>query len=140
MKRLFGLFITREFLRFLMAGGTAAALNWASRFAFSQVMSFGWAVALAYMVGFFTAFTLNRMFVFDRSDRTIAREMINFGLVNAVSFPIMWVVSMLFGLLLLPHYMSRPLAEAVGNAIGIMSPVGISFALHKFFTFKKVSS
>lgn len=140
MKRLLDLFASREFLRFLMAGGTAAALQWGSRFLFSQFMAFGWAVALAYLVGLSTAFVLNKLFVFGASDRTVGQEMAYFALVNAVSFPIVWVVSIVLGVHLLPNFMSSSLAEAVGNGIGILSPVGVSFVLHKFFTFRKVAS
>lgn len=140
MKRVFGLFLSQEFLKFLAAGGTAAVAQWGSRFLFSQVADFGWAVALAYLVGLTTAFVLNKLFVFGASDRTVAQEMTYFALVNAVSFPIVWVVSIVFGVFLLPHVMTRELAEAVGNAIGIISPVGLSFVLHKFFTFRKAAT
>lgn len=140
MKRLADLFLSQEFLRFLLAGGTAAAAQWGSRFLFSQFVTFGWAVALAYLVGLTTAFVLNKLFVFGASDRTVAREMTYFALVNAVSFPIVWIVSIVFGEMLLPDLMSKPLAEAIGNGIGIISPVGLSFVLHKFFTFRKAAS
>jgi putative flippase GtrA len=140
MKKLADLFLSREFLKFLAAGGTAAAAQWLSRFGFSQIVEFGWAVALAYLVGLTTAFVLNKLFVFGASDRTVAQEMTYFALVNAVSFPIVWVVSIVFGEYLLPQFMSKPLAEALGNGVGIISPVGLSFVLHKFFTFRKVAS
>lgn len=140
MKKLADLFLSREFLKFLAAGGTAAAAQWLSRFGFSQFVEFGWAVALAYLVGLTTAFVLNKLFVFGASDRTIGQEMTYFALVNAVSFPIVWVVSIVFGEYLLPQFMSKPLAEAIGNGVGIISPVGLSFVLHKFFTFRKVAS
>lgn len=140
MKRLFGLFASRQFLKFLLAGGTAALLQWLSRFAFSHVVDFAWAVALAYLVGLATAFVLNKLFVFGASGRPVTTEMTYFALVNAVSFPIVWGVSILFGVFLLPQFLSRPLAEALGNAIGIVSPVGLSFLLHKFVTFRKAAS
>ena len=139
MKKLADLFLSREFLKFLAAGGTAAAAQWLSRFAFSQFVDFAWAVALAYFVGLTTAFVLNKRFVFGASDRTLTQEMTYFALVNAVSFPIVWVVSIAFGEHLLPQVMSKPLAEAIGNGIGIISPVGLSFVLHKFFTFRKMA-
>ena len=140
MKTLAGLFLSREFLKFLLAGGTAAAAQWGSRFAFSHFVEFGWAVALAYLVGLATAFVLNKLFVFGASDRSVGREMTYFALVNAISFPIVWIVSIVFGAMLLPQVMDRPVAEAVGNAIGIISPVGLSFVLHKFFTFRKAAT
>lgn len=140
MKRLFGLFLSQEFLKFLAAGGTAAAAQWGSRFVFSAFFDYGWAVALAYLVGLTTAFVLNRLFVFGASGRSVTREMTYFALVNAVSFPIVWIVSIALGVHLLPHLMERTWAEAIGNAIGIISPAGLSFVLHKFFTFRRAAT
>lgn len=140
MKKITDLFLSREFLLFLMAGGSAAAAQWGSRFAFSHFFPFAWAVACAYLVGLATAFTLNKLFVFGASGRPVGQEMAYFALVNAISFPIVWIVSIVLGQQVLPNFMSRPLAEAVGNGIGIMAPVGLSFVLHKFFTFRKVAS
>lgn len=140
MKKIADLFLSREFLMFLLAGGTAAAAQWGSRFLFSQFFAFAWAVALAYLVGLATAFTLNKLFVFGASGRSVGREMTYFALVNAISFPIVWIVSIVLGEMVLPGFMSKPMAEAVGNGIGIMAPVGLSFVLHKFFTFRKVTS
>jgi putative flippase GtrA len=140
MKKIAGLFLSREFLLFLMAGGTAAAAQWGSRFLFSHYVAFAWAVALAYLVGLATAFALNKLFVFGASGRSVTREMTYFALVNAISFPIVWVVSIVLGEMILPGFMPRPLAEALGNGVGIVSPVGLSFVLHKFFTFRKVAS
>lgn len=140
MKKITDIFLSREFLMFLMAGGTAAAAQWGSRFLFSHFFAFAWAVALAYLVGLATAFTLNKLFVFGASGKSVGREMTYFAMVNAVSFPIVWVVSIVLGEQVLPNFLSRPMAEAVGNGIGIIAPVGLSFLLHKFFTFRKVTS
>ena len=43
--------LTKQFLYFMVSGGFAAGLNWASRFFFSQIVSFEVAVVLAFFVG-----------------------------------------------------------------------------------------
>ncbi len=135
MRRIVSLYLTGEFGKFLLAGGTAAALNFASRFLFDPVMSYWAAVAAAYGVGFVTAFTLNRIFVFPASGKPMHREISWFFLFNLIAFPV--VIGASTGLAwLFAHVVSRPLAEAGGHAISIMLPAVVNFAAHKFITFR----
>ena len=87
VRRLIGFYLTGEFGRFLLAGGTAAAANFASRFAFQTVLGFHASVVAAYGVGFMTAFFLNRRFVFPASGKPMRQEMAWFFLFNALAFP-----------------------------------------------------
>ncbi|MDB5437915.1 MAG: GtrA family protein, partial [Caulobacteraceae bacterium] len=129
--RLKAAFLTPQFARFLLVGGLAAFLQWASRFIFAHWMSYSLAVLAAYAIGLSSAYILNAMFVFERSGRSRAGEIAYFTAVNLAALPVVWGVSMLFGALLLPHLMPRQMAEAIGNAIGILSPVAVYFLLHK---------
>ena len=52
--------MSRRFLGFLVVSGFAAAVNFASRFAFDVVVPYAVAIVLAYGVGMATAFALNR--------------------------------------------------------------------------------
>ena len=65
-----------RFLRFVVTGGLAALVNLASRYLLNFFMSFAVAVAVAYLFGMTTAYVLGRIFVFERSGRTVAT---NFG-------------------------------------------------------------
>ena len=56
--------LSRQFAAFLLVGGTAAAAQWLSRFAFSHALPYAAAVVCAYAVGVLVAFELNRRFVF----------------------------------------------------------------------------
>jgi len=129
-------FLNRQFVLFLFAGGTAALLQWISRILFSSYVSYGVAVPLAYVVGLVTAYTLNILFVFKKSANSRRREILYFIGVNLVGLPIVWIVSVFLGAVMLPRFMARPTAEALGNAIGILSPVLLSFVLHKTVTFR----
>ena len=50
-----------RFLRFLLSGGVAAAVNWLSRILFSQWLDYGTAVTLAFFCGMRTGFVLFRL-------------------------------------------------------------------------------
>jgi putative flippase GtrA len=126
---------SRQFVVFLLVGGLAAASQWLSRFAFSMLAPYALAVALAYGVGLLIAFTLNRRLVF-RSDQRAGGQFARFVLVNALSFAVVWGVSLGLGEVLLPRFMDARWAEALGHGIGILSPVLLSFWLHKHFTFR----
>lgn len=135
MRRVFSLYFSGEFGKFALAGGTAAALNFASRFAFEPYMPYAAAVAAAYGVGVVTAFTLNRIFVFPASGKPLHHEMSWFFLFNALAFPVVIVASS--GLAWLFAYaVDKSLAKTAAHAIGIVLPAVVNFAAHKFVTFK----
>lgn len=128
---------SRQFLLFLLVGGTAAAAQWLSRFAFGAVMPYAAAVACAYVVGMVVAFLLNRRFVFPAAGPDLRQQFLRFVAVNALAFVLVWAVAMVIGDILLPRFMDKAVAHAVGHGIGIMSPVVLSYVLHKRFTFKQ---
>jgi putative flippase GtrA len=135
MRRVVSLYLTGEFGKFLLAGGTAAAANFASRFAFEPFLPYAGAVAAAYGVGVVTAFTLNRIFVFPASGKPLHHEISWFFLFNLIAFPVVIGasagLSWIFGLAV-----AKSLAQAAAHAIGIMLPAVANFAAHKFITFK----
>lgn len=128
--------VSHQFVLFLLVGGTAAAAQWLSRFAFAAFLPYAAAVAAAYGVGLIIAFELNRRFVFPAAQDARRRQFARFLLVNALSFLVVWTVSMLLGEVLLPRVMSADWAEALGHGIGILSPVLLSYGLHKRYTFR----
>jgi putative flippase GtrA len=84
---------SRRFFRFVAASGVAAAVNVLSRVALSEYLDYRWAVALAYLCGMATAFTLNKLLVFAKSGKALHREMLWFCLVNVVAAAQVWFVS-----------------------------------------------
>jgi putative flippase GtrA len=128
--------VNAEFFRFVLAGGTAAAVNIVARLLLSAVVRFDVAVALAYLVGMATAFILNRQFVFDRSDRGVHSEMMRFVLVNLAALVQVWIVSVGLAEWLFPKVGLTWHAELIAHVIGVLSPVAASYLGHKHFTFR----
>ncbi|MFG1421248.1 GtrA family protein [Roseixanthobacter liquoris] len=135
MQRLIALYVNGQFGKFLLAGGFAAVINFASRFGFDLYFSYWVSVSLAFLVGVLTAFTLNRMLVFPASGKPLHTEVSWFFLFNALAFPVVLGASV--GLdHLFSHFMPAALAQAGAHAIAIMLPVFVNFAAHKFITFR----
>lgn len=137
LRRLIGFYLTGEFGRFLLAGGTAAAANFASRFAFQPLLGFNASVVAAYGVGFLTAFFLNRRFVFPASGKPMRQEMAWFFLFNALAFPVVWVASLVLRDLVFGRFLPAAPAEALAHGLAILLPVAVNFAAHKLVTFAR---
>jgi putative flippase GtrA len=137
MRRLVQLFTSAEFLRFVLAGGTAAAANIGSRLVFSQFLPFSEAVALACVVGVATAYLLMRRFVFAPSGRQRRDEITRFVIVNLVAAVQVWVVSIALAERVLPAWGWRWQAETLAHVVGVASTVVTSYLLHKLFTFRR---
>src|SRR5690349_12027413 len=107
----------RQFWSFVLVGGLAAIVNWFSRIMFSaQGFPFEFAVIVAYVFGMATAYLLSRMFVFEKTGRSLASEIWRFVLVNMVALVIVWIVSVSLERWLLPqiNWTWRPAEVAHG--------------------------
>lgn len=125
-----------RFLTFLLAGGFAAAANWASRFFFSLFLPLSASVACAYLFGMTVAYVFNRIFVFERSGRSAADEYARFALVNVVALAQVWLVTLILGEFVMPLFgLGAELSVALAHAIGVASPVFTSYFGHRHFTF-----
>lgn len=125
------------FLRFLFAGGTAAAVNFGSRFLFSQWCVFSVAVVLAYLAGMITAFLLNRLFVFESArDGHIGKQALVFSLVNLLAVAQTLLISVLLAAWLRPLLADANMAEALAHLVGVIVPVFTSFVGHKYLSFR----
>jgi putative flippase GtrA len=127
----------RQFLLFLLVGGSAAAAQWLSRFIFSLALPYEAAIAAAFVVGLVIAFELNRRYVFPSAPSERRRQFSRFLMVNLLAFGLVWLISVAIGDLLLPRFLPRAVAHAVGHGLGIISPVALSFMLHKRYTFRE---
>jgi putative flippase GtrA len=126
----------RQFWAFVLVGGLAAIVNWFSRIMFSaQGMTFEVAVVVAYILGMATAYLLSRMFVFEKTGRSLAGEIWRFSLVNLGSLVVVFVVSVSLERWILPGmgWTWRPAELAHG--VGVLSPVLTSYLGHRYFTF-----
>lgn len=126
-----------EILRFLVAGGVAAAVNLVSRWVLNQFVSFSTAIFLAYLLGMLTAFLLTRTFVFERSSLKTQHELMRFTLVNIAGLLQVWGISMLLGEVVFPRYGMNDHAQDIAHLVGVIVPVFSSYLGHKHFSFAR---
>ena len=129
--------VDRQFLRFLVAGGIAAAANFGSRFVFSLLVGYVPAIVLAYGVGMTVGFVLMRGHVFSAAAGNPGGQFIRFTIVNAVALIQTVVISVVLARWALPYLGVSSHTEAIAHFFGVMVPVGTSFIGHKFFTFRQ---
>ncbi|ABI77071.1 conserved hypothetical protein [Hyphomonas neptunium ATCC 15444] len=125
-----------ERIRFLIAGGSAAFLNWIIRFPLSIFMPYAAAVTVATAIGMVAGFFLYRSLVFQGSTRSIWLQVRDFIGVNIVA----GVVTVVAALVLssgpwwpeaYKHY-----APGASHLAGIGIGAVVNFFGHKLFTFR----
>lgn len=131
------LFVSRQFILFLLTGGLAAIVNLGSRIAYSRVVSFSTAVLLAYLTGMVTAFVLARLFVFRETRNSPLQSAGFFVLVNVLAVLQTWGVSMVLALYLLPKLGVVHYREEIAHFAGVVVPVFTSFIGHQRLSFRK---
>jgi putative flippase GtrA len=129
-------FMSRQFVMFLLTGGTAAVVNFVTRFIYNQWMSFSSAVVLSYITGMITAFILAKLFVFTASTQTLSRSAAFFVLVNGLAIVQTWAISMLMAYYALPALDVQRYSLEIAHAVGIVVPVFTSFIGHKYWSFR----
>ncbi len=122
-------------VRFLIAGGLAALVNWLVRFPLEMVMPFIPAVLAALAVGMAAGFLLYDRWVFPGSVRPLAAKVRDFIAVNIVTQAIMLMVTiclreaaLIVGVPVLP-------AGAAAHLLGIGAGAMVSFFGHRAVTF-----
>ena len=125
-----------RFLRFLLSGGVAAAVNWLSRILFSQWLDYGMAVTLAFFCGMFTGFVLFRLFVFGAGKNPLTHSVGYYVLINVAALGITWSVSVGLGLHLFPAIGMTLYPLEIAHATGIVAPTIASYFGHKLLTFR----
>lgn len=125
-----------QFARFLLLGGVAAVMNYGSRFFFSTLMPFEYAVICAYFVGATTGFTLFRFFVFPYSQKRIHDQAVAFLAVSAFGGVQTWVISLVLANYLLLWIGFPGPVEATAHAVGIGVPIVTSYFGHKWLSFR----
>ncbi|AWB22885.1 GtrA family protein [Methylobacterium currus] len=127
-----------EVARFLIAGGSAAAINWLARILLSGVMPYWASMLAAYGIGMVAGFWLYRTFVFrGAATGRLPRQAAVFLAVNAVGAGVVLGVSMgiLAGLTALIPALPVPVAEALGHGAGIAAGAVSNYFGHQILTF-----
>jgi putative flippase GtrA len=129
-------FVSRQFLIFLLTGGTAAAVNFGSRIIYNHWFGFSTSVVLAYITGMITAFVLARLFVFTETRQGIHRSALFFCLVNLVAVAQTWAISIALAFYILPSLAVTRFVPEIAHAIGVAFPVFTSYLGHKRWSFR----
>lgn len=125
------------FFRFVLAGGTAAVVNWVSGLLLVRLLPLEASVVIAYLIAMTAAFVLNRRFVFPLSGRSMQAEYLRFAAVNGVALIQVWIVTIGLARWIFPSIGFDFHPAAVAHAVGIVTPVGTSYFLHRHFTFAR---
>lgn len=128
--------MTRQFARFLVAGGIAALANFGSRIMLSHWIHYIPAIVIAYIIGMVTAFVLNRLFVFETSVNTLRRQAGWFILVNLAAVLQTLAISLLLTHIVLPYMNVQQHVETIAHGLGVIVPVITSYLGHKHLTFR----
>ncbi|MBB2960786.1 GtrA family protein [Methylobacterium sp. R2-1] len=130
--------ISHEVVRFLIAGGSATAINWLTRIPLSLVLPFEAALLAAYGLSMVASFWLYRAFVFRATSRGSLRGQVGLFLaVNAVGAGVVLAVStaMLDGLTHLLPDLRLSVAEALAHGVGIAVGAVANYLGHRLITF-----
>jgi putative flippase GtrA len=124
-------------MRFLLAGGSAALLNWLIRFPLSGVISYGAAVLVAMAIGMTYGFWIYRNWAFKSGgNRPLLLEIRDFLIVNVAGMVATLICSLLTLHLLLSAGSDQAIGEAIAHAVGIAMGAVINFLGHRFITFR----
>lgn len=129
-------FASRQFILFLITGGTAAVVNFGSRIIYNQWVSFSTALIFSYITGMITAYVLARIFVFKESQQAVHRSMLFFILVNVVAIFQTWSISLILLFYVFPAMKISSFSKEYAHAIGVLVPVFTSYIGHKRWSFK----
>lgn len=127
-----------EFFQFLIVGGFAAGINFISRIGFSELVSYRYAIILAYLVGMITAFILSKYYVFEHSGRPFKNELRDFTIVNIFAVIQVWLISVALAEYFFPYISFTFYPEEVAHLIGLGIPAITSYFGHKHFSFRKI--
>jgi putative flippase GtrA len=123
-------------VRFLLAGGTAALVNFGARVLFSIYLPYAVAIVLAYVLGMATAFLLNRRYVFRGYTNRLHQQVVRFIAVNALALLQTLGVSLLLADIVFPRVGLSWHAQEIAHAVGIVVPIFTSYLGHKKWTFR----
>ncbi|MEQ5841389.1 GtrA family protein [Paraburkholderia acidicola] len=130
------MFVSTNFLLFLLTGGFAAAVNWGSRIVYNVWMPFTAAIVVAYITGMITAFVLVKLFVFTKSTQSTGRSIFFFSLVNLVAVAQTWIVSVGLAYHVFPSIGFSWHTRDIAHLFGVVVPVFTSYVGHKKWSFR----
>lgn len=125
-----------QFIKFLLCGGLAAGLNWASRFLFSLWMPFEYAVVAAFFVGLSSGYILMRLYVFETKQASVVLQVSKYVVINMLALVQTLLISVLLLHWALPSMGVINHADAIAHLVGVLTPVVTSYFGHKRWSFR----
>jgi putative flippase GtrA len=126
----------RQFGRFLLAGGAAAAANYGSRFIFSFWFEYEVAIVFAFLIGLSVGFVLMRGFVFDAGQGALAPQAAKYVAINFLALLQTLFVSVALARWVLPRIGLATHAQSLGHLAGVLVPIVTSYFGHRLATFR----
>ena len=126
----------RQFILFIITGGTSAIINILSRIILSNFFRFEIAILISYGIGMITAFSLAKRYVFLNSNKSIRKSFPAFALVNLISVLQTFLVSIFIKNWLIIFFDNLSFIELISHTFGLGILVFTSFYGHKYITFK----
>jgi putative flippase GtrA len=138
------LFASKQFLVFLLVGGTAALVNFFSgvlvRLFWTTYSAYVASVTLGFVLGTIVSFVLNRRFTFRASDEAVAPQVFRFIVVAlgavlvsvAVASVILWAWEVAGRVIV-----TRAQVETLGHVGAIGVSTVYNFVAMKFFAFRR---
>lgn len=123
-------------IKFLLAGGFAAGVNFLSRILLGKWVPYVPSIVLAYLLGMATAFVMNRLFVFSDAKNALHHQIFWFVAVNLAAVVQTIAVSVLLASVVFPRIGFAWHPETVAHAFGVLIPVVTSYLGHKHLSFK----
>lgn len=127
---------SRQFIKFLAAGGVAAVANFGSRILLSYWLPYIPAIIIAFFVGLISAFVLNRAFVFVNASNTLRNQAWWFTIVNLAALAQTLAISVILANYALPILRITSHTETIAHGIGVLVPAITSYVGHKYLSFK----
>ena len=124
-----------EFFQFLFVGGIAAAVNFIGRIGFNQFFSYRVSIILAYLVGMIVAFTLFKIYVFEKSNRHYIDQVKGFVIVNIFGIIQVWLISIALAEYFFPYISFLFYPNELAHFIALGVPAISSYFGHKYLSF-----
>lgn len=136
LKRAFKIYQTKQFLSFTLVGVLCAVFHWASRIVLGFFISFKISLILSYVLAMTLAYTLNRIFVFPHTNRSLFETLRDFYVINLLMFPVVYFLSIFLSSLLLDvGFISYN--EILAHGFSVLVPSVLTFLFYKFSVFGK---
>lgn len=135
-----GQFFKGEIARFLIAGGSAALINWLARIGLSQILPLDQAILLAYGIGMLAGFVLYRSFVFEAASGSLSRQIAIFLAVNLVGAVVVMGATLALKSLALAVTpgIGATIAEALAHGVAIGIGAISNYLGHRLLTFRSI--